>query len=588
MATLALSNFGDLMKNPPALAAEVFGFWKQYNDLRQKQLQDWSDVRKYVFATDTTHTTAQTSPWRNKTTRNKLCRLYDMLITQYSRHLMPNEDFFRWYADKSAGVPDQIASAITHYMRQKVRSKFVRFKQFVAECLMDFVLNGNTAANLTYVRKFKADMVTHENKLVFQGAIPNRIMPQEIVFDPLSVSYESTSVCQRVLTNRANFVSNLINLPYYDDIPEETIASIVTTQFGNSELQEWIKQEHMSEDGVAYMNQVAAGNIEILSFYGNIYDAGREEYWADTHIVIADRVHVLYVGPYDNQLGIKDIVFTSYRKRPDNLWGQGPLENLLGLQYRIDHLENLKADSTDMMSMPVVIIRGDGIQEDFEWIPGKQWNLPTSAEVDIEYPDPKILLMNEDIMMYERAMEEYASLPRETAGFRTAGEKTAFEVDQLLNNANQPFEEKLAAFEAEFLEPLLNLMLESNLMNATSEEFLRIFPENTLEVNAALLENIKSAVADGSIYSLGSKHYKAEQKKVQEITSMLDIGAKVQSPHINSFAAMKAIEREIGAESEGIVDFGAAVKEQAMLQQLQNDIAMQMQQGAQTGATQGQ
>jgi hypothetical protein len=36
----------------------------------------------------------------------------------------------------------------------------------------------------------------------------------------------------------------------------------------------------------------------------------------------------------------------------------GPLDNLVGMQYRIDHLENLKADVFDLIAFPPLKIKG--------------------------------------------------------------------------------------------------------------------------------------------------------------------------------------------------------------------------------------
>ncbi len=83
----------DFTQGYESLPGDVYKWWKKHNDLRQDQLERWSETRKYVYATDTEYTSSTTSPWKNKTTRNKLCRLYDMLVTLYSKNLMPNEDF---------------------------------------------------------------------------------------------------------------------------------------------------------------------------------------------------------------------------------------------------------------------------------------------------------------------------------------------------------------------------------------------------------------------------------------------------------------------------------------------------------------
>lgn len=565
-------------ENPISVAKDVHYFWKAHNDLRQTQLTEWDEIRKYIHATDTRFTVDRTSPWKNKTTRNKLAKVRDNLITQYVRNLLGSrDDFFRWYKDDTSKIPEELVTRINQYMRFKVRNKYVRFRHTMAECLGDFVDYGNTFAGLKYIRKYRT-MPDGSQKLMFQGATPFRIPPTEMVFDPSSPAYEDTAIARRTLMPRADFWY-LVAEDKQDMYDQEQLANVRDTEMLSSELQDWIRQGHFYQDGVSYLEQINSGKIELIEYIGNIYDRDSDSYLYNQHIIVADGMWPIYKNPNDTSTGIKPIVFSSWRKRGDNLWGQGPLDQVIGLQHRIDHIENLKADSVDLLSMPVIVHKGEGVEEEFQWNPGEQWNIGPNAEIEIRYPDPKIILYNQDIITYEQAMEEYAGVPRETAGFRTPGEKTAFEVQSLLSNANMPFEEKLAQFEDEFLEPLLNLMLDYNIRNITAEELNLIFPENILDVSKETLEQLQEASAEGRIYALGSKHYKLEQKKVEEITNLLKISMELQSPHFDDFKALKVLEREVGAEEEGLVSFGAALRNQAGLQQVQQQIQMEQQGG---------
>jgi hypothetical protein len=275
------------------------------------------------------------------------------------------------------------------------------------------------------------------------------------------------------------------------------------------------------------------------------------------------------------------VFYAGWRPRPDNLWHQGPLENVVGLQYRIDHVENLKSDAVDLMSMPVILVKGAGSSERFIWRPGEQWDVPENGDVKILYPDPKILDWNNEILTYERAMEELAGVPRETAGFRTPGEKTAFEVDQLLSNADGLFEEKLMAFESQILEPMLNSFLEMNLGNLSPDELRDIFPENLLAASEENVEFLQTLLAEGRLYVIGSKHYKMRQRKVQEIMALTQIALGEGSPmavHMSAFAVLKALETEVGIEDLGIVGFGRGLEEQASLSLKQQEVDAKMQQ----------
>ena len=136
----------------------------------------------------------------------------------------------------------------------------------------------------------------------------------------------------------------------------------------------------------------------------------------------------------------------------------GPLDNLVGLQYRIDHLENLKADAMDLAVHPPVVVYGD--VDPFDWGPGVQ--IPIVSDGKIEELGKNlnsIITADQQIATYEQKMEEYAGAPKQAMGIRTPGEKTAFEVQQLENAAGRIFQEKVTQFEMMMVEPVLNLML---------------------------------------------------------------------------------------------------------------------------------
>src|SRR5688572_2428558 len=83
---------------PHVLATRIATKFDEWKGSRQKKEKDWSEVRNYVFATDTTTTTNKKLPWKNKTTRPKLCQIRDNLHANYMAALFPTEDWFNWEA----------------------------------------------------------------------------------------------------------------------------------------------------------------------------------------------------------------------------------------------------------------------------------------------------------------------------------------------------------------------------------------------------------------------------------------------------------------------------------------------------------
>lgn len=135
----------------------------------------------------------------------------------------------------------------------------------------------------------------------------------------------------------------------------------------------------------------------------------------------------------------------------------GPLDNLVGMQYRIDHLENVKADAMDLAVMPPLVISGE--VEQFAWGPNAEIHIDENGSVtELARNVQWVIQADNAIDRLEMRMEQYAGAPREAMGIRTAGEKTAFEVQQLNNAAGRIFQEKTTTFEIELLEKVLNAM----------------------------------------------------------------------------------------------------------------------------------
>lgn len=143
------------------------------------------------------------------------------------------------------------------------------------------------------------------------------------------------------------------------------------------------------------------------------------------------------IPTYDGRAPIRHV---GWRTRPDNLWAMGPLDNLVGMQYRIDHLENLVADAMDLVVHPPLMIIGE--VEEFIWGPGVEIHLDENGKVEeISKNMSAIITAKSTIQDLMDQMELFAGAPREAMGVRSPGEKTALEVDRLFAAASRIFQE---------------------------------------------------------------------------------------------------------------------------------------------------
>lgn len=563
------------ISKPNQVAQAVVAFHEASEQKKLSLVQRWNEVRNYIYATDTSSTTAQEgSPWKNRTTRPKLTWIHDKLLTEYVRNLLPSDNFFRWQAHPRSGSDK--AKAIEHYMIHKLRHPLVNFRHVLTQCLDDFIMFGNAFAGVEYVVHRQRSIKTGEQTLIFKGARPYRISPYDSHLDPDAANFERSYFASRAVKPMAQFLRDVhANPSMYVQSEVEKVKAARANSFAEGVI-DFIKKQNQANDSlVVPIDMWESQEVELIEYYGDIYDKDEDKFHENVHVVVADGLWPIVFRSNPTYTGAKPVVHAGWRRRPENLWGMGPLENLVGLQYRIDHMENAKSDAIDYCVYPIIKVTGDATDDDYLLQPGEKWYVPSNGNVELIYPDPRVLMFENPIMAYEREMEEYAGVPRETAGFRTPGEKTAFEVDQLLSHADNHFAEKLLQFEDEFIEPMLNLLLEMNFMLMDRTDLASI-PEGDYEGWAKLTpDDLKQ---DGRLYPIGSKHFRHRQTKMEKVVQILEVGAKLAQQHTDSYQALKVLEEESGLEEYGIIRFGAGMEESVQLAKKQQELEEQQNQ----------
>jgi hypothetical protein len=263
-----------------------------------------------------------------------------------------------------------------------------------------------------------------------------------------------------------------------------------------------------------------------------------------------------------------------------SLYGMGPLDNLVGMQYRIDHLENLKADALDLAVLPPLGISGN--VEDFEWGPMERIDMGDDGQItELGKNLNGVITAQNDIASLELKMEEMAGAPKQAMGIRTPGEKTAFEVQQLQNAAGRIFQDKVSQFERDIIEPLLNSMFEIAKRNLNGTDVIRVMDDDigVVEFMNVTREDITAA---GKLRPIGARHYAAQAQLVQNINGVFGspIGQMV-APHVSGKQMAKMVEEVFGYERFKIFSEWASVYEQSEGQ----SIAMEAQQQAQLAAS---
>ena len=271
----------------------------------------------------------------------------------------------------------------------------------------------------------------------------------------------------------------------------------------------------------------------------------------------------------NNWLGHAPIYHAGWRYRPDNLWSMGPLENLVGMQYRIDHLENAKADAYDLAVHPPLLIKGE--VEAFTWGPGAEVHLDENGEVtELARNVQWVIQADASIDRLEMRMEQYAGAPKEAMGIRTAGEKTAFEVQQLQNAAGRIFQEKITNFEVDFLEKLLNAMLETAKRNMDRNDVVKVL-DNDLGVEIFSTITKEDITASGILRPVGARHFAAQATMIQNLTQISNTPIWQQiAPHISTKQLSKIVEDNLNLNRHELMTPFVAIFEQQEQARLSN------------------
>jgi len=337
-------------------------------------------------------------------------------------------------------------------------------------------------------------------------------------------------------------------------------------------------------DGFSNIQHYYGSNyVEVLTFYGDIFDTNTNELKENRVITVVDRAYIIEDKAFPSWIGQDAIFHAGWRSRPDNLWAMGPLDNLVGMQYRIDHLENLKADVFDQIALPLLKIRGD--VEDFEYQPGGRIYMGEEGDVAPMVPDATALNADFQIQALENKMEEFAGAPRQAMGIRTPGEKTAFEVQTLQNAASRIFQHKASKFEREFIEPVLNAMLESARRNMDYVDTIRVLDDET---GALLFQSItkEDITARGRITPVGARHFAERAQRLQNLNSLIQIK---QDPTVGAHISGKKIAELLSYElgEEALYGENISVQEQMETQQSAQDKEADMMERMQVAAEEG-
>lgn len=560
--------------------------WLAWDQAKSDLKSTWREVKDYIYATDTTTTTNKTLPWKNKTTIPKICQIRDNLYANYIATLFPRRKWLVWEASNEESADVLKTEVIADYMTWVIDQP--RFQEEIEKAILDYIDYGNAIGTVEWIDE--TSVTPDKTQVGYVGSMIRRMSPAEIVFNPTSQNFVSSPKIERSIMTLGDVKDYLTRISteetkqYYEDLFEylkNYRQSIGTSQgiLGKYD------QIYEIEGFANLQDYIESDYVELLTFYGDIYDYENDEYLRNYQIVVADRHKVLMKQPNSSFLGSPPIYHVAWRKKQDNLWGMGPLDNLIGMQYRIDHIENLKADVFDMIYAPPIKVKG--YVEPFEWAPFEQINVGDEGDVAVMPPPFQVLDANMEIGNLIALMEEMAGAPKEAMGFRSPGEKTKYEVQRLENAASRIFQSKCTQFEKYFIEPLLNACLELAQRMLANGSLIRVFDEEyKIQVFKTLTkEDISGA---GRIRSIAARHFAERADMIQNLTAFANSPLYQDvKPHISTIKLSEMVENLLEIEDYDLFRPFIAISEQADAQRIAQTNSEQVMMEAQTASGMG-
>ena len=570
------------------VASFVSHLWDKYRNQMASRRDEWTELDKYLFATDTTKTSNKTLPWTHTTTLPKLTNIRDNLHSNYISSLFPHDKWLSWLAYSADAADKETAKVMTSYMENKTREG--GFREVVSRLLYDYIDRGVAISMPSFEIRYKT---TEDERVTdFIGPKAERVSPYDIVFDPTAVSFENTWKIIRSVKSVGELTklcSTDADQRFWESALERRLE--LERRFGGLTTDDWEKASQYAVDGFGSLSEYYGSDyVEVLEFYGDYYNPETGVLDTNRMITVVDRTTVVRNEPINTYSGTAPIRMVGWRLRPDNLWAMGPLDNLLGMQYKLDHLENMKANALDLVVMPPIKIMGD--VEEFEYGPNQEIHIDENGDVvPFDRNINSIFAAGDEIAQIEQRMEMYAGAPREAMGIRTAGEKTAFEVQSLENAAGRIFQEKIVRFEI-FMEQILNDMLEISHRNLEQSDVIRIVDNDT---GVAQFMNIskEDITADGILRPIGARHFAQQAQELQNIVGIFNSPiANLIAPHTSGVAMTKFIEDVVNLRGYELFTPNIAVSEQmetqSLTEQVQEDHSMANQMSEESLMEQGE
>jgi hypothetical protein len=182
-------------------ALAIGNHWREWVIFRDQKIEEWKELRNYLFATDTRSTSNAKNPWINSTTTPKLTSLRDNLHANYFAAIFPSRKWFKWEGDNEGDDTINKRAIIQAYVETKAKQS--GFVDTCSRLLLDWIDTGNCFATVEHVVDLvnlgDGDLVTN-----YIGPKLRRLSPYDVVFNPVVDSFSNTPKIVKELVSVAD------------------------------------------------------------------------------------------------------------------------------------------------------------------------------------------------------------------------------------------------------------------------------------------------------------------------------------------------------------------------------------------------
>lgn len=538
-----------------ALADGIVSNWSTWNSSRTQAMELWAEIDSYLHATDTSLLEGG-SNFDHKTHLPILSELHEDLIAIVYSTLFPHDDWLSWKGFEINAITKQIRQKVLSYIKQchSMNGFSVQMRKVVD----DLIRYGNCFTQTYY----KNESMEGEQGMVsgYAGPAIKRISPYDIAFNPVAKEFSKTPKIIRELITVGD-LHEMYTSADTDDlgISEEEFDNLLSRRTGSgNDATERYKEKQYIPQGFSSINEYYnSGYVELLWFYGDFFCDADNSFSKKRCVVVVDRDTVLI----DKEELFPAIFKGGWTPRPDNLWSQGPLDKVVGINYMINHRENSKNDAIDKFTYPDRAYVGD-VEEIYDEVTGHtKYIMPEGGSVSDIRPDSTVLTFDNQIMMHRDLARTSARLPQQLAGFRTAGEKTATEVQSLNDGAFRGFINKAAQMEEDLIENAVQAEIRVAKDNFSS--IIKVLEEDEDGILLTTQITEEDLSANGKLIPHGSRRFSRQLQQLQGLTQLANtqIGQMV-APHINTYNLAKTVEELYGFDKFGFVNKFASIDEQ--------------------------